>query len=197
MGKRCKTNLNLIWFARFVFSFRNLFLLATIFSSSCFFLFFSCSFEPFQSVLIESAFTLKSTAHLIPNSFQPNQSRAPNSERGTHSGFLSFSIYMSVLRWTKWHLPSGETTVFDVEFRICRELTDHFISAGGFDGAVAHVSGTVSPIRASDGPDIETWVGATEIRLIVRMRTIHVWFMDIAGIGETRTKYKWKITQNS
>lgn len=60
-------------------------------------------------------------------------------------------------------IPSGETTVLDVEFRICRELTVHLISAGGFDGAVVHVNGTESPTLASDGPDMETCAGATEI----------------------------------
>lgn len=35
-------------------------------------------------------------------------------------------------------LPSGETDVLDVAFRTCRPLTIHFISAGGFDGAVVH-----------------------------------------------------------
>lgn len=58
-------------------------------------------------------------------------------------------------------LPSGETTVLDVAFRTCRPLTIHFISAGGFDGAVVHCSGTGSPTLASEGPDIDTCVGAT------------------------------------
>lgn len=53
-------------------------------------------------------------------------------------------------------LPSGETTVLDVAFRTCRPLTIHFISAGGFDGAVVHCSGTGSPTLASEGPDIDT-----------------------------------------
>lgn len=58
-------------------------------------------------------------------------------------------------------LPSGETDVLDVAFRTCRPLTIHFISAGGLDGAVVHWSGTESPTFASDGPDIDTCVGAT------------------------------------
>lgn len=60
-------------------------------------------------------------------------------------------------------IPSGLTTVLDVAFLICLPPTIHFISAGGFDGAVAHCNGTGSPTLASDGPDIETCVGATEI----------------------------------
>lgn len=62
-------------------------------------------------------------------------------------------------------IPSGLTTVLDVAFLICLPPTIHFISAGGFDGAVAHCNGTGSPTLASDGPDIETCVGATEIIL--------------------------------
>lgn len=61
-------------------------------------------------------------------------------------------------------------------FRTCRPLTIHFISAGGFDGAVVHCSGTGSPTLASEGPDIDTCVGAT------------VW----AGI-----KYNGKLNQKS
>lgn len=61
------------------------------------------------------------------------------------------------------NIPSGETTVFEVAFRICFAATIHFISAGGFDGAVAHCSGTTSPTRASVAPVIVTWVGATVI----------------------------------
>lgn len=69
---------------------------------------------------------------------------------------VCISIYVYWL-----YVPSGETTVFDVAFRICRPLTIHFISAGGFDGAVVHCSGTMSPTLASVAPVIETWVGAT------------------------------------
>lgn len=58
-------------------------------------------------------------------------------------------------------LPSGETDVLDVALRTCRPLTIHFISAGGLEGAVVHWSGTRSPTLASDGPDIDTCVGAT------------------------------------
>lgn len=57
--------------------------------------------------------------------------------------------------------PSGLTVVRDVALRICRPPTIHLISAGGFDAAVVHVSGTISPTRASVDPDIETCVGAT------------------------------------
>jgi len=59
------------------------------------------------------------------------------------------------------HLPSGLTIVFEVALRTCRPPTIHLISAGGFDGAVVHVSGTISPTRASVGPITVTWVGAT------------------------------------
>lgn len=65
---------------------------------------------------------------------------------------------------SKINIPSGETTVFEVAFRICFPATIHFISAGGFDGAVAHCSGTTSPTRASVAPVIVTWVGATAMR---------------------------------
>lgn len=60
-------------------------------------------------------------------------------------------------------IPSGEMTVFEVTFRICFPPTIHLISAGGFDGAVVHCSGTISPTRASEAPCIVTCVGATKI----------------------------------
>lgn len=60
------------------------------------------------------------------------------------------------VRFGVFHVPSGEATVFDVAFRICRPLTIHFISAGGFDGAVVHCNGTMSPTLASVAPVIET-----------------------------------------
>lgn len=69
-------------------------------------------------------------------------------------------------------VPSGETTVLDVAFRICRPLTIHFISAGGFEGAVVHCSGTMSPTLASVAPVIETWVGATDGRQQQKFRCI-------------------------
>lgn len=66
---------------------------------------------------------------------------------------------------SEFYIPSGETTVFEVAFRICFPATIHFISAGGFDGAVVHCSATTSPTRASVAPVIVTWVGATVERM--------------------------------
>jgi len=70
-------------------------------------------------------------------------------------------IRQGIMSYRQQHLPSGLTIVFEVALRTCRPPTIHLISAGGFDGAVVHVSGTISPTRASVGPITVTWVGAT------------------------------------
>lgn len=54
------------------------------------------------------------------------------------------------------YIPSGLTTVLDVVFLKCLPPTIHFISAGGFDGAVVQVNETTSPTLASDNPEIDT-----------------------------------------
>lgn len=78
------------------------------------------------------------------------------------SGNLLMLVYMQIRHLYCRYLPSGLTTVRDVALRIWRPPTVHLISAGGFDGAVVHVSGTTSPTRASLLPDMETCVGATK-----------------------------------
>lgn len=49
----------------------------------------------------------------------------------------------------------------------CFPNTSHLISAAGFEGAVLHVRGTGSPTLASEGPEIVTCDGATEIKSTV------------------------------
>lgn len=60
--------------------------------------------------------------------------------------------------------PSELTTVLEDAFLISCPPTIHLISARGFDGAVLHCNGTISPTLASEGPEIVTCVGATKIR---------------------------------
>lgn len=76
---------------------------------------------------------------------------------GSHSANRVLYV-LNAKKLFEWeiNIPSGETTVFEVAFRICFPATIHFISAGGFDGAVAHCSGTTSPTRASVAPVIVT-----------------------------------------
>lgn len=57
--------------------------------------------------------------------------------------------------------PSDETCVFCVALRTFAPPICQVISAGGLEGAVVQVRGTMSPTRASLDPEIETVAGAT------------------------------------
>lgn len=76
--------------------------------------------------------------------------------------YIQYTYYNYIMSiWM--NIPSGETTVLETASLICRPPIIHLISAGGLDGAVVHCNGTGSPTRASDGPEMVTWVGATAL----------------------------------
>ena len=83
--------------------------------------------------------------------------------QGDLYGFNKRIIYRRIYTYKGFSLyqPSGDITVLLLASLWCFPSTSHLISAAGFEGAVLQLSGTGSPTRASDGPDITTWDGAT------------------------------------